>query len=60
MACEALTRRIVREEPDGTITVPASSFLRHKPDCGTRMKGLVCDRCVRAFTPVFDGLWGGP
>jgi len=27
-------RRIVREEPGGTITVLASSFLRHKPDCG--------------------------
>jgi hypothetical protein len=34
VACEALTRRLVREEPHGTITMLASSFLRHTPDCG--------------------------
>jgi hypothetical protein len=30
---EALTRRIVRPEPDGTIKALAT-ILRHKPDCG--------------------------
>ena len=56
MACEAATRRVVREEQDGGIAVLASSFQGRPLGCST---GKKLDRIVHGFANTANVAVGG-